>query len=306
MTSAGFDHPLYLLPFDHRGSFQTKMFGWHGTLSRDQTAQIAAAKQVIFDGLKSAVAAGVPKDRAGILVDEQFGDSILRDAAAQGYILACPAEKSGQDEFDFEYGEDFAQHIEAFQPAFCKVLVRYNPESDPALNRRQAGRLARLSEYLHDKSRSRFMFELLVPAEQPQRDRVHGDTKAYDELLRPRLMVQAIEELQDAQVEPDVWKIEGLDRREDCLKIVAAARRGGRTNVGCIILGRGEDDRKVREWLTTAASVPGFIGFAVGRTVFWEPLVGWRDRKITREDAVAEVARRYRQFVNIFDRAHAA
>jgi myo-inositol catabolism protein IolC len=306
MTAVGFDQPLYLLPFDHRGSFQTKMFGWKGALGSEQTAQIAAAKRVIYDGFRTAVAAGVPKDKAGILVDEQFGGAILRDAAAEGYTLACPAEKSGQDEFDFEYGEDFASHIETFQPTFCKVLVRYNPESDAALNQRQAARLERLSRYLHDKTRSRFMFELLVPAEKPQLEGLHGDTKAYDLELRPRLMVQAIEQLQDARVEPDVWKIEGLDRREDCQKIVAAARRGGRSTVGCIILGRGENDTKVREWLTTAAGVPGFIGFAVGRTDFWEPLLAWRAKKTTREDAVAEIARRYRQFVDIFERAQAA
>ena len=306
MTAVGFDQPLYLLPFDHRGSFQTKMFGWKGALSSEQTVQIAAAKRVIYDGFRTAVAAGVPKDKAGILVDEQFGGAILRDAAAEGYTLACPAEKSGQDEFDFEYGEDFASHIETFQPTFCKVLVRYNPQSDRALNQRQAARLERLSRYLHDKTRSRFIFELLVPAEKVQLERLHGDTKAYDLELRPRLMVQAIEQLQDAQVEPDVWKIEGLDRREDCQEIVAAARRGGRTTVGCIILGRGENDTKVREWLTTAAAVPGFIGFAVGRTDFWEPLLAWRAKKTTREDAVAEIARRYRQFVDIFERAQAA
>ena len=149
------------------------------------------------------------------------------------------------------------------------------------------------------------MFELLVPAEKAQLDRLHGDTEADDADLRPRLMVQAIEQLQDSAVEPDVWKIEGLDRREDCQRIVAAARRGGRTRVGCIILGRGEDDKQVREWLTTAASVPGFIGFAVGRTDFWEPLIEWRAKNSTREDAVAEIARRYREFVDIFERAQA-
>ena len=305
MTTIGFDQPLYILPFDHRGSFQTKMFGWTGALTPEQTAQIAAAKQVIYDGFKAAVAAGVPKAKAAILVDEQFGAAILRDAAADGYATACPAEKSGQEEFEFEYGEDFAKHIEAFHPTFCKVLVRYNPESDAALNRRQADRLRQLSEYLHDKTQSRFMFELLVPPEKVQLDRLKGDRKAYDAELRPRLMVEVIEELQDAQVEPDVWKIEGLDRREDCENIVAAARREGRSKVGCIILGRGEDETKVREWLTTAASVPGFIGFAVGRTDFWEPLVGWRAAKSTREGAVAEIARRYREFVDIFEQARA-
>ena len=299
----GFDKPLYILPFDHRGSFETKMFGWEGALTEEQTGQIAAAKQVIYDGFQAAVAAGVPKEKAGILVDEQFGAAILRDATAQGFTTACPAEKSGQDEFDFEYGEDFAEHIEAFHPTFCKVLVRYNTEGDQALNQRQSTRLKQLSDYLHSKSSSRFMFELLVPPEKEQLRQVNGDKKAYDLEIRPRLMVHAIEQLQNAHVEPDVWKIEGLDRREDCENMVATARQGGRDSVGCIILGRGEDDKKVQEWLAKAAGVPGFIGFAVGRTDFWQPLVEWRANKITRGEAVAEVSRRYREFVSIFEQA---
>jgi myo-inositol catabolism protein IolC len=301
----GYDKPLYIQPFDHRGSFQTKMFGWKGTLTEEQTAQIAAAKQVIYDGFKAAIAAGVPKEKAGILVDEQFGAAVLRDAAANGYMTACPAEKSGLDEFDFEYGEEFAKHIEAFRPTFCKVLVRYNPEGEKALNQRQSARLKRLSDYLHGESHRLFMFELLVPAEKAQLEQVHGDKHAYDVKIRPGLMAQAIEQLQDAGVEADVWKIEGLDRRKDCERIVATARRNNRDSVGCIILGRGEDDNKVNEWLTTAATVPGFIGFAVGRTVFWEPLVAWREKKTTREEAVSEIARRYQKFVDVFEKARA-
>ena len=299
----GYNKSLYVLPFDHRGSFKTKMFGWYGDLTTAQTAEIAAAKRVIYDGFLAAVEAGVPKDKAGILVDEQFGAQILRDAAAQGYAIACPAEKSGQDEFDFEYGEDFAKHIEAFHPTFCKVLVRYNADGDKAMNQQQAARLKRLSDYLHTKGESRFMFELLVPAEKAQLDRVKGDTKTYDLELRPALMVRAILELQDAGVEPDIWKIEGLDRRQDCEKLVAAARREGRDQVGCIVLGRGEDDQKVRQWLATAAGVSGFIGFAVGRTNFWQPLVDFRANKINREAAVAEIAGGFREFVRIFESA---
>jgi myo-inositol catabolism protein IolC len=307
MTSVGFNKPLNILPFDHRGSFQKKMFGWDGALSSQQTAEIAAAKRVIYEAFTTAIDAGVPSEKAGILVDEQFGAAILRDASAEGYATCCPAEKSGQDEFDFEYGEDFQKHIEVFHPTFCKVLVRYNAEGDQELNQRQAARLRRLSEYLHsNKSRSRFMFELLVPAEKSQLERLQGDKKAYDLQLRPQLMVQAIEQLQEAGVEPDVWKIEGLDKKDDCEKIVAAARRGGRNEVGCIILGRGEDDKKVQEWLTTASTVPGFIGFAVGRTSFWNPLIDWRSKKITRDAAVAEISRRYRQFVEIFETSNKA
>ena len=299
--TVGYDKPLYVLPFDHRGSFQTKMFGWKGTLTADQTAEIAAAKQVIYDAFKAVVAGGLAKDKAGILVDEQFGAAILKDAAKNGYCTACPAEKSGQDEFDFEYGEDFGKHIEAFNPTFCKVLVRCNPEGDKALNQRQSGRLKRLADFLHGKNRL-FMFELLVPAEKFQLDKVGGDKKRFDRELRPGLMTQAIHQFKDAGVEADVWKIEGLDHRDDCVKMVAAARRGGRDKVGCIILGRGEDDKKVREWLAVAAPVNGFIGFAVGRTTFWDPLVDWRSKKITREAAVAEIGRRYKEWADIFEK----
>jgi 5-dehydro-2-deoxygluconokinase len=305
MAPRGYEHPLYILPFDHRGSFETGMFGWHGDLTAEQTAQIAAAKRVIYDGFQAAIAAGVPAENAGLLVDEQFGAEILRDAAERGYHTACPAEKSGQEEFDFQYGDDFAAHIEAFHPTFCKVLVRYNPEGDEGSNRHQAFRLKKLSDYLHSANRSLFMFELLVPAEKEQLAKVKGDKKAYDLEIRPKMMVEAIHELQDAGVEPDVWKIEGLDLQLDCERMVAAARRDGRDKVACIILGRGENDAKVREWLTTAAAVPGFIGFAVGRTDFWDPLVAWRDGKQTRDEAVAQIAGRYREFVGLFESARA-
>ncbi len=303
MNDLGYEEPLYILPFDHRATFQTTLFGWTGAVTEEQSAQIAASKQIIYDGFKAALAAGVPRQNAGILVDEQFGAAILRDARANGYLTSCPAEKSGQDEFDFEYGEDFARHIDRIAPDFCKVLVRYNPEGDWELNRRQAARLRRLSEYLAARNKSRFMFELLVPPEKAQLERVGGDKKAWDLTIRPGLMVKAIEELQNAQVEADVWKIEGLERHEDCEKIARAARRGGRDNVVCIVLGRGEDERKVRKWLETAARVEGFSGFAVGRTVFWNALVNWRAQRMTREAAVDEIATRFEEFVGIFEKA---
>lgn len=226
MNIRGYQKALYILPFDHRGSFETGMFGWEGALTAEQTAQIASAKQVIYDGFQQAIADGVAEDKSGVLVDEQFGAAILRDAAAKGFTFACPAEMSGQEEFEFEYGEEFAEHIEKFHPTFCKVLVRYNPEGDAAMNRRQSARLKRLSDYLQTARRSLFMFELLVPPEKAQLDKLKGDKNAYDLELRPGLMTETIRQLQSAGVEPDVWKIEGLDRREDCEEIVKVARAG--------------------------------------------------------------------------------
>jgi len=305
MNGAGDARRLYLLPFDDRRTFSIKALGWNGVPSAEQSAQIAAAKQVFYEGFRAAVATGVPKQKAGLLIDERFGTAILRDALARGYTVVYSVERSGQGEFDFENGKEFARKIEALQPTFCRVLVRYNPRGERALNQRQVERLSRLSRYLHEKSRSKFMVELLVPPEKFQLEQLQGSTKAYELWLRPRLMVDAIERLQDAGVEPDVWNIEGLDQPADYQKVVAAARRHGRTNVACIVVAVREDESTVTKWLTAAARVPGFIGFAVGHTDFSEALLSWRDKTMTREEAVAWIAARYRQFVSMFERAEA-
>lgn len=299
--SPGYRRPIYLLPFDHRHSYVTGMHHFTPPLTAEQDAAVTASKRVIYDGFREAVNAGMPKDRAGILVDEEFGAAILRDALREGYVTALSTEISGSDEFEFEYGSAFAEHIEAFAPTFAKVLVRYNPEGDAALIQRQTIRLKQLSEYCRGAGQL-FMFELLVPATPQQLGGVNGQQAAYDLQLRPALMVAAIRALQDAGVEPDVWKIEGLDRREDCERMVATARRDGRDSVGCIVLGRGADEKKVVAWLETAASVPGFIGYAVGRTTFWDAVADYLARRCTRPEAVSRIARRYQEWATIFER----
>jgi myo-inositol catabolism protein IolC len=300
----GYERPLDILPFDHRHSYITGVFHWQEPLTPDQVDEIVASKQVIYDGFKAAVVDPAVRGRAGILVDEAFGAALLRDAAAHGYITCVSTEKSGQDEFDFEYGAAFAQHIQSVNPTFAKVLVRYNPDGDPAMNARQAERLRRLSDFLA-RTKRLFMFELLVPPERDQLGRVGGSRPAYDRELRPGLMVDTIRALQDAGVEPDVWKIEGLDRRGECERIVEAARRDGRATVGCIVLGRGSDEQAVVRWLTVAAGVQGFIGFAVGRTTWLDAVTKWRAHTISREVAVAQIAKRFREWAAIFEHVSA-
>jgi myo-inositol catabolism protein IolC len=299
----GYDRPLYVLPFDHRSSYIKGLFHWHQPLTAEQTAEAAASKHLIYQGFKKAVAEGVPRESAAILVDEEFGAAILRDAASRGHITCMSIEKSGQEEFEFAYGEDFGRHLEEFNPPFGKVLVRYNPEGDAELNKRQTSRLRRLSEYL-ERTRRLFMFELLVPPQKAQVERIGGQA-AYDHELRPKLMIETIRALQDAGVEPDVWKIEGLDLREDCEKIVKVAQRDGRTKIGCIILGRGSDEQSVLRWLKTAADVPGFIGFAVGRTTWWEAMAAWRAKVISSDAAIAQIAQRFSRWAEVFEQTPA-
>jgi myo-inositol catabolism protein IolC len=297
----GYDRPLYILAFDHRGSFQKKFFGVTGEPNAEEAARISDAKTVIFEGLLRSLDEGVNRESAGALVDEQFGADIARKAKADGLALAMPVEKSGQDEFDFQYGEDFGGHIEEFDPSFSKVLVRFNPEGDAEMNRRQAERLKRLGEWLHERDRL-FLFELLVPPEPHQVEAVGGDEDRWDKEARPALMERAISELQAAGVEPDIWKIEGIDRREDCETIAAQCRSGPeRANVACVVLGRGADDAAVDHWLRTGRGVPGYIGFAIGRSIWWDPLKAYVDGDASRDAAATRIAANYRRFIEVYE-----
>ena len=218
--------------------------------------------------------------------------------------MRCQSRRAARDEFDFEYGEEFGAHIERFDPDFSKVLVRYNPEGDAAMNERQAGRLARLSDWLHERDR-KFLFELLVPAEEAQLAAVDGNAERYDAEMRPDLMIRAIAELQDAGVEPDIWKIEGVDARADCERIAAQCRAGGRDGVVCIVLGRGADDSKVDHWLREAAPVEEYVGFAIGRSIWGDPLEGFIGGGVSREDAAAKIAENYLRFIDVYAGAEA-
>ena len=298
----GYDKQLYILAFDHRGSFE-KMFGVSGRAPTDDESQkIIDAKNLIWEGFQKAVEEGAPREAAGVLVDAQYGDAVARAARDGGYVFAMPVEKSGQNEFDFEYGDDFGAKIEEYDPTFSKVLVRYNPGGDVEMNRRQSERLKRLSDWLHERDR-KFLFELLVPAEPAQLEQVGGDEDRYDQDVRPRLMMQAIEELQDFGIEPDIWKIEGVDDREDCRKIAELCRRDGRDGVSCVVLGRGASDAKVDEWLRAGAGLPGYIGFAIGRSIFGESVKALAAGEGDREQLADKIAKNYLRFVDVYQRA---
>jgi myo-inositol catabolism protein IolC len=302
----GYDGKLYILAFDHRGSFQKKMFGIEGDPTPEETEIISDAKKLIFEGMEKAVEQGLDAKSAGVLVDEQFGSDIPELAAKHGLSLTMPAEKSGQNEFDFQYGDDFPAHISKYDLLATKVLVRYNPDGDAEMNERQTKRLKRLANWLHDNDRL-FLFELLVPAEPEQLESVGGDEDRYDAELRPELMRRAIEHFQNEGVEVDIWKIEGVDTQADAQMLSDQARKGeGRENVKSVLLGRGASDDKVDHWLREAAPVDGFIGFAIGRSIWWDALKGFLDKSLSREEAAEKIAANYLRFIKVYEEAEAS
>ncbi len=303
----GYDGKLYILAFDHRGSFQKKMFGIEGDPTPEQTQTIADAKHLIYEGMEEAVKRGAEAGATGVLVDEQFGGDIPQHAHGSGLKLAMPVEKSGQNEFDFQYGADFGAHIEKFNPDFSKVLVRYNPDDpDTEMNRRQLARLKELSDWLRANGR-KFLFELLVPATDDQLASVGGDSDRYDAELRPELMRRSIDDIQNAGIEVDVWKIEGVDEQSDAAMLAEQTRAGsGRENVKCVLLGRGASTEKVEQWLRAASSVDGFIGFAIGRSIWWDALKAFLEQGMERSAAASQIADNYLHFVGVYEHQQVA
>ncbi len=299
MQDLGYNKPLFILAFDHRSSFTKNILGISGEPNEEQTKRIQEMKLVIFEGFKKGVEMGVPKEAAAVLCDEQFGPEVLKEAKAGGYVFAVCTEKSGQKEYMFEHGENFGQHLKEVGPTFAKALIRYNPEEDAELNQRQLKTLKRLSDYCHENG-LKLLVEPLTPGTPAQLEKVGGDQKRYDLEIRPGLMVEMVRQFQEAGVETDVWKIEGLEKTEEYEAVIRQARSGGRDNVVAVILGRGADNAQVEKWLHAAAKAQGLVGFAIGRSIFHESLMALKEGKVTKEEAVNQIAKNYLHFYQVF------
>lgn len=296
--------PLFIMAMDQRDSFGT-LFGVQGEPTGQQLADMRAAKSMIFAAARRVLSdTPLVGGRLGILVDEELGADVARAAKEAGFVLAMPVEKSGSKEFKFEYGDQFAEHIEAFDPDWVKVLVRFNPEDPAELREAQTATLKRLNDYAQD-SRRHWMLELLVPPTSEQSDK-YEDSSLYDELARPGLTVRVIEELTAAGVHPGIWKLEGYESAESAEEVLVAVRAAGTPESSCIVLGRNAPQRQVDHWLTVAAPLEGYVGFAVGRSNWRQPLVDYLAGKADREQTETRIARHYRHFVHTYLQADTA
>lgn len=299
MQNSGYKKPLFILAFDHRSTFSEKMLGIKNSpISREGADKIKDFKEIIYHGFELALKKGVPKEQAGILVDEQFGDKILKDAKSKKYTIALTSEKSGRKTFDFQY-DNFPRHIEKYKPTFVKALVRYNPEGAIKDNQNQLQKLEILSDWCHANG-YKLLIEPLILATKKQLMEVMQDENLYQKKIRPNLTLRMIEEFRASRIEPDIWKIEGMESRKDYIKTVEKARQNGRKNVSIIILGRGADVKSVDSWLTAGKNVPGIIGFAIGRTIFWEAISSYNNGGKTREETALKIAENYLRFYKIF------
>ena len=287
--------PLFILAMDHRDSFGRTLFGVHGTPDAGQLAGMRSAKDLIFAGARQVAENNTDPGQLGILVDEQLGADVARQARKAGFVLAMPVEASGSERLTFEYGDDFAAHVEAFDPDWIKVLVRFNPADPAELRDAQTQALQRLHDWA-TASRRRWLIELLVP---PTREQLvaHDDQALYDETERPALTAQVIASLTAAGIHPGIWKLEGYETTAGAQRVLDAVRDSGAPASSCIVLGRNAPQRQVDHWLTIAAPLAGYVGFAVGRSIWDQPIAGYLARHADRDATEARIAGNYRRFI---------
>ena len=295
---------LFILAMDHRDSLLRDLYGIDGDPTGEQIARVSAHKGLVFDGLLRAIEGGVDISRVAVLVDERYGADVAVRAREAGVDLAMPIERSGEPLFLLEYGTfgdgEWMRHVEAFGPDQVKVLVRDNPNG--SFNRLlQFDRLVTVSNAIRASGR-KFLVELLVPATPSQLESVGSDALRYDTELRAGLTAQVIEEMQDEGIEPDIWKVEGLETEQDARTIVSAAQRGGRSKVSCIVLGRDSTQQRLDHWLEVASAVDGFRGFAIGRSIWEKPLTDHLAGTASDEELVRRVAASYTHFVQTWER----
>ena len=287
---------IFALAFDHRNSLRRDFMHLTGQPAPDQHATMVAAKGIVTDALIAA-APQVTPDRAVLLIDYEYGGRFVAEAQAAGVKVAMPVEESGQAELRYLCDGHPERVVDAHHPDYVKVLIRYNPGGDTAMNERQRGRLRQLSDWL-DGRPERLMLELLVPPEPAQLAAVADDQSRFDRETRAALTAAAIDQIAGDGLRPALWKIEGPESLQDAARI-AEAVRAVNSDAGCLVLGRGADDAAVRRWLAIAAATDGFTGFAVGRTIWWDALKGFAGGGDAGA-AVYAVAARYLDLVRYY------
>ncbi len=299
MSDLGYTKPLYILPFDHRATVIQKLFGLKlgDNLTDEQVHFMRDFKMLVYKGFKKALEKGIPTEFGAILCDEDFGSEVLFDAKHNGFITLLTIEKSGTELLEFQY-EDYKTHILNFKPTFTKLLVKYNPEDSQERKLKQKEKMKIISDFSHANN-LKFLLEVLVMPTENQLEEA-GSKDDYDLKLRPKLSVEVIKDLQNFGIEPDVWKLEGFESELEYTEIINAIRRDGRENVGLVVLGRGADSAKVADWLRAGAKVKGVIGFAVGRTIFWESIEKFYKGQIGKAEVIDTVADNFYKFYKIF------
>lgn len=282
---------LFILPFDHRSSFSKSVLGTEKP-NKDEKKQLKEFKEIIFNGLVYSLRGRKDKKDFAVLVDEEYGDKILKRARSEKIKICLPVEKSGEDLLKLQYGKKFKEHILKYSPDYVKILIRYNPQNSKQ-NKKQLLCLSEISRFCQQK-RLKTIIELLVPPTSEDL-KLCQNIETYDKTIRAERTAAAIKEIKNI-LKPTIWKLEGFDKK-NWPKVIAEAKSSK-----IVVLGRGEDDIKVRKWLKDASSFDSIIGFAIGRTIFLDAIKKYHEKKITNEQAIKVISKKFLSFINNWEK----
>ena len=274
--------PVYMLAIDHRWQWEE----WCDS-NRIDRARIPEIKVLAAEAFLAARAASPDIHRSGaLLVDLTYGREAFETARAAGAVTGTPAERAGA--FPLEWTAPFN---EALPGDFVKVLVRHRSDVAADVVDNQRRRLLELQQWCADHEKP-LVLEVLIspPAGEPANDfEAHG---------RPRQLAAYIREAYALSIVPTYWKIEGMPDRATLAVVDAAIREveGPRQ----LILGKGAGMSQVKQWFDATVGAPTAAGFAIGRTVYFEPAAEWVAGRLSREAAIARIANNYVAVTNLW------
>jgi len=276
---------VYMLAADHRWQWEE----WCDARSIPR-ARIGEAKRLAYDGfLLARDHSPAVRESGALLVDEQYGSAVVADARQAGFTVGTPAEKAGAFPLAWS-AEPFSL---ALTGAFAKVLVRYRSDDDEAIRNGQWEKLDALQSWCRGAGKP-LVLEILVARRGESED-------AFEAIGRPAMLAGFIAEAYRRALTPEFWKIEGTLSAEGARTIDAAiaARPGCRQ----IILGKAAELSTIGRWFAAAAASPTAAGFAVGRSVFWDPSAAFLSGSISANRAAADIAANYLQLVDAWQRS---
>ncbi len=268
--------PLFILPFDHRSGLTHELFQVAYPPNAAIAKKIVALKNVILEGFLAAYPTAKEYGDCGILVDEEFGSAILEKAKKLGIIHILTTETSGTSSFGFVHKQGFGRAILKRDPTYAKALVNYNI-GDKELNEEKMKKIKELSDFCIEEG----VPLLLEPL-------IHGKQTPL------KMAMVMMHDMHKHGIKPAIWKLEMQRTAKDWRKL------DGVVNAPMILLGRGASKKIVEEWVETAAKSGVVDGFAIGRTIFFEPIKQLHEKKIDRKKAVELIAKNYLRFVKLW------
>jgi 5-dehydro-2-deoxygluconokinase len=213
---------------------------------------------------------------------------VIAEARRDGVVVGTPAERAGA--FPLAWAtEPFDR---ALIGAFVKVLVRFRPDDADEIRDGQWHQLDMLQAWCR-RAETQLVVEVLVPRRQEPED-------TFDGAGRPAMLADFIGESYRRGLTPQFWKIEGTPAADGARTIDRAI--AAQPQCRQIILGKAADIATIERWFAAAHNSATAVGFAIGRSVFWEPSTAFLAGSMTAAEAAANICANYLQLVDAWRR----